>query len=65
MQYNYRPYARIGKGRQIVEPHRRRELLKIRQSFLERYKLAKQFKDKFYTEYFAKQIRDIDRELKC
>ena len=37
--------------------------LKIRQSFLERYKLAKQFKDKFYTEYFAKQIRDIDEEL--
>lgn len=63
MQYNYRPYARIGKGRQIVEPHRRRELLKIRQSFLERYKLAKQFEDKFYTEYFEKQIRDIDEEL--
>ena len=39
-----------------MELHRRRELLKIRQSFLERYKLAKQFKDKFYTEYFAKQI---------
>ena len=52
-----------GKGRQIVEPHRRRELLKIRQSFLERYKLAKQFKDSFYTEYFAKQIREIDEEL--
>lgn len=33
-----------------MEHHRRRELLKIRQSFLERYKLAKQFKDKFYTE---------------
>lgn len=63
MQYNYRPYARIGKGRQIVEPHRRRELLKIRQSFLERYKLAKQFGDSFYTRYFAKQIRDIDKEL--
>lgn len=63
MQYNYRPYARIGKGRQIVEPHRRRELLKIRQSFLERYKLAKQFGDNFYTKYFAKQIRDIDEEL--
>lgn len=47
-----------------MEPHRRRELLKIRQSFLERYKLAKQFKDKFYTEYFAKQIREIDEELK-
>jgi hypothetical protein len=46
-----------------VEPHRRRELLKIRQSFLERYKLAKQFKDSFYTEYFAKQIREIDEEL--
>ena len=63
MQYNYRPYARIGKGRQIVEPHRRRKLLKIRQSFLERYKLAKQFRDKYYTKYFAKQIRDIDEEL--
>jgi hypothetical protein len=48
-----------------VEPHRRRELLKIRQSFLERYKLAKQFGDKFYTEYFEKQIKEIDREIKC
>ena len=47
-----------------MEHHRRRELLKIRQSFLERYKLAKQFEDKFYTEYFEKQIRDIDEELK-
>lgn len=47
-----------------MEPHRRRKLLKIRQSFLERYKLAKRFKDSFYTEYFAKQIRDIDEELK-
>ena len=47
-----------------MEEHRRRKLLKIRQSFLERYKLAKQFKDSFYTEYFAKQIRDIDEELK-
>ena len=48
-----------------MEPHRRRELLKIRKSFLERYKLAKKFEDNFYTKYFAKQIRDIDRELKC
>ena len=46
-----------------MEPHRRRELLKIRQSFLEKYKLAKQFGDNFYTKYFAKQIRDIDEEL--
>lgn len=46
-----------------MEPHRRRELIKIKKSFLERYKLAKQFKDSFYTEYFAKQIRDIDEEL--
>lgn len=46
-----------------MEPHRRRELLKIRKSFMERYKLAKQFNDKFYTKYFAKQIRDIDKEL--
>lgn len=46
-----------------MESHRRRELLKIRKSFIERYKLAKQFKDKFYTEYFAKQIREIDKEL--
>ena len=37
--------------------------LKIRKSFIERYKLAKQFKDTFYTKYFAKQIRDIDKEL--
>ena len=48
-----------------MEKHRRRELLKIRKSFLERYKLAKQVKDTFYTRYFAKQIRDIDEELKC
>lgn len=47
-----------------MEPHRRRELLKIKKSFLERYKLAKQFGDSFYTKYFAKQIRDIDGELK-
>lgn len=46
-----------------MEPHRRRELLKIRKSFMERYKLAKQFNDKFYAKYFAKQIRDIDKEL--
>lgn len=46
-----------------MELHRRRELLKIRKSFLERYKLAKQFGDKFYIKYFAKQIRDIDEEL--
>lgn len=63
MQYYYKPYAKIRE--KIMEAHRRRELLKIRQSFLERYKLAKQFKDKFYTEYFAKQIREIDEELKC
>lgn len=47
-----------------MKPQRRRELLKIRQSFLERHKLAKQFKDSFYIRYFAKQIRDIDEELK-
>ena len=46
-----------------MEKHRKRELLKIRKSFMERYKLAKQFKDTFYTKYFAKQIRDIDKEL--
>ena len=46
-----------------MDKHRRRELIKIRQSFLERYKLAKQFKDTFYTKYFAKQILDIDKEL--
>lgn len=46
-----------------MKPHRRRELLKIRKSFLARYKLAKQFGDSFYTRYFAKQIRDIDEEL--
>ena len=46
-----------------MEARRRRELLKIRQSFLERYKLAKQFGDSFYIEYFAKKIREIDEEL--
>lgn len=47
----------------MMKKSRRRELLKIRKSFIERYKLAKQFKDTFYTKYFAKQIRDIDKEL--
>lgn len=46
-----------------MEPHRRRELIKIRKSFLERYKLAKQLGDSFYIRYFAKQIKDIDEEL--
>ena len=46
-----------------MELHRKKALIKIRKSFLERYKLAKQFGDKFYTEYFAKQIKDIDKEL--
>lgn len=46
-----------------MEPLRRRKLLKIRKSFLERHKLAKQFGDKYYTKYFARQIRDIDKEL--
>lgn len=46
-----------------MEPHRRRELIKIKKSFLERYKLAKLFGDKYYTKYFARQIRDIDKEL--
>ena len=59
------PRRKSERKKKIMEPHRRRELLKIRKSFLERYKLAKQFKDSFYAKYFAKQIRDIDRELKC
>lgn len=59
------PRRKNEREKKIMEPHRRRELLKIRQSFLERYKLAKQFKDSFYTRYFAKQIREIDGELKC
>lgn len=46
-----------------MEPHRRRQLIKIRNSFVERYKIAKQFGDKFYTEYFKRQIKDIDKEL--
>ena len=58
------PRRKSERKKKIMEKHRRRELLKIRQSFLERYKLAKQFKDTFYTKYFAKQIRDIDEELK-
>lgn len=48
-----------------MEPHRKKELIKIRKFFIKRYKLAKQFGDNFYTKYFAKQIRDIDREIKC
>jgi hypothetical protein len=47
-----------------MELHRKKALIKIRKSFLERYKLAKQFGDKFYIEYFKKQVLDIDEELK-
>ena len=46
-----------------MEPHRKKQLIKIRNSFVERYKLAKQFGDKFYTEYFKKQVKDIDEEF--
>ena len=46
-----------------MDKYRKKKLLKRRTSFLERYKLAKQFGDSFYTRYFAKQIRDIDEEL--
>ena len=56
------PRRKSERKKKIMEPYRRK-LLKIRKSFLERYKLAKQFNDKFYTEYFAKQIRDIDKEM--
>jgi hypothetical protein len=47
-----------------MEPHRKKELIKIRKFFIKRYKLAKLFGDKYYTKYFARQIRDIDKELK-
>lgn len=47
-----------------MESHRRKELIKIRKFFIKRYKLAKLFGDKYYTKYFARQIRDIDKELK-
>lgn len=47
-----------------MEAYRRRKLIKIRKFFIKRYKLAKLFGDKYYTKYFAKQIRDIDEELK-
>lgn len=48
-----------------MEPHRKKELIKIRKIFIKRYKQAKLFGDKYYIKYFAKQIRDIDEELKC
>lgn len=47
-----------------MEPRRKRALIKIRKSFLERYKLAKQFGYKFYMEYFKKQVLDINKELR-
>lgn len=46
-----------------MEAYRRRKLIKIRKFFIKRYKLAKLFGDKYYTKYFARQIRDIDKEL--
>ena len=53
----------MNKKERFDEAIKRMKLLKIRKSFMERYELAKQFKDTFYTKYFAKQIRDIDKEL--
>lgn len=47
-----------------MEAYRRRKLIKIRKFFIKRYKLAKLFGDKYYIKYFAKQIREIDKELK-
>lgn len=46
-----------------MEPHRKKELIKIRKFFIKRYKLAKLFGDKYYIKYFAKQIKEIDKEL--
>lgn len=43
---------------------RKIKLLEIRKAFMERYKTSKALGQKFYTEYFAKQIREIDKELK-
>ena len=39
--------------------------MKAKLERIQKDKLAKQFKDSFYIRYFAKQIRDIDREIKC
>lgn len=47
-----------------MDAHRRKQLLKIRQAFVDRYKISKLFGDKYYMQWFKKQVKDIDKELK-
>lgn len=46
-----------------MDSYRRKQLLKIRQAFVDRYKAAKLFGDKYYMQWFKKQVKDIDKEL--
>ena len=44
--------------------HSKRALIEVRNSFLKQYELAKKFNDKFYMEFFKKQIIEINEQLK-
>lgn len=42
----------------------KRRLIEVRNSFKEKYELARKMKDKYYMEFFAKQILEINEMLK-
>ena len=43
--------------------HTKKALIEVRNSFKEKYALAKKMKDKYYMEFFAKQILEIIERL--
>ena len=42
----------------------KKALIEVRNSFKEKYELARKMKDKYYMEFFAKQILEINEMLK-
>lgn len=42
----------------------KKSLIEVRNSFKEKYALAKKMKDKYYMEFFSRQIKEIDEKLK-
>ena len=42
----------------------KRRLIEVRNSFKEKYELARKMKDKYYMKFFKKQILEINEQLK-
>ena len=42
----------------------KRRLIEVRESFKKQYELARKFKDKYYMDFFAAQIMQINEQLK-